>query len=359
MDPYLLLAAAEGFGPGLVTALLRADADPEQLLAAPPAQLPPAARARLADYATLRATAARWLDDARAAQHAVLTPTSADYPRRLSRAPLRPLVLFAKGDLAALRSEQRRAITIVGSRTPTAYGVAATLDFATACARAGMTIWSGLALGVDALAHGCAVDARVPTVAVLAGGLHEIYPRVHEPLAARILAGGGVWLSEVPPGVRAGRGHFPRRNRILATASEAVLVTEAGLASGSLHTAGFAADAGNTVFAVPGPYTSPRSRGCHQLIADGALLARDPEDLLRQLELAPQNQREARAPHHGCSADEIALLRLLDAGPQPDDLIWRESGLERSRFTTALLALGQKGYVQAMPGGFLARRMVP
>ncbi len=357
MDPHLLLAAAEGFGPGLIHALLGPDADPARLLFDPPPTLPPAARERLRHHDALRATAERWLAEAARAQLHVLTPSSTDYPQRLRRAPLRPLVLFARGALTAL--QERASITIVGSRTPTAYGVAATLDFANACARAGLTIWSGLALGVDGLAHDCAVQAGTPTIAVLAGGLHEVYPRTHTELAERILARGGAWLSELPPGARAGRGHFPRRNRILATATDAVLVTEAGLASGSLHTAWFAAEAGTTVFAVPGAYTSARSRGCHQLIAEGAQLARDPEELLRNLEVSTDAQRCARPPHAGCSADEIAILRLVEVGPQPDDLIWRESGLERTRFTAALLALTHKGMVQLLAGGFVTRRLQP
>jgi DNA processing protein len=316
--------------------------------------VPAAARARLRQRGELEATVARWLADAAAADLRVLTPASAQYPARLLHAPLRPLVLFARGDLRALDAHAHRSITIVGSRTPTAYGIAATKDFATACARAGLVIWSGLALGVDGIAHACALAAAAPTVAVLAGGLDAIYPRAHLSLADAVLAGGGLWLSECPPRLRATRGHFPRRNRILALATEAVLVTEAGLASGTMHTAGFAADAGTTVFAVPGAYTSPRSRGCHQLLADGALLAVDPEDLLRSLDvMAPA----AQTSETGCSADAIALLRLVEVGPRPEDLLWRESRLDRVHFTRGLLELTQKGLVDVLPGGFVARRL--
>lgn len=363
MDPHLLLAAAEGHGPGVVAALLEPEADPDRLLQRPPASLPPAVRARLDDRAGLARTAARWLDDASRLGLSVLTPAAPSYPAGLRQAPVRPLVLFARGDLGVLDIPRARSLTIVGSRTPTAYGVAATHDFATACARAGVVVWSGLALGVDGIAHTCAVEVGTPTVAVLAGGLDSIYPRAHAELADRILAQGGLWLSEAPPGLRASRGHFPRRNRILATATQAVLVTEAGLASGSLHTAWFAADAGNDVFALPGAYTSPRSRGCHQLLSEGALLARDPEDLLRNLDLLPApGEAAARdaadgSAARGCSADEIAVLRILDAGPRPEDLVWRESGLQRPRFGQALLALMRRQMVQITPGGVLARRM--
>jgi DNA processing protein len=285
MDPYLLLAAAEGLGPGIAAALLDPDADPERILRDPPPRLPPAVRARLSARGALERTAGGWLEDAARLGLQVLTAPS--YPARLQRAPLRPLALFARGDLTLLDPHRVRTLTIVGSRTPTAYGIAATNDFATACARAGLVLWSGLALGVDGIVHECALTAGTPTVAVLAGGLADVYPRAHADLAERIVAAGGLWLSELPPRLRATRGHFPRRNRILATATPAVLVTEAGLSSGSLHTAWFAAEAGNEVFAVPGAYTSPRSRGCHHLVNEGAALARDPEDLLRRLEIAP------------------------------------------------------------------------
>ena len=354
MDPYLLVAAAEACAPTPLTALLDPDLDPARALVDPPAQVPPAARARLRHRDELEAIAARWLSDAAAAGLHVLTPASPHFPPRLLRAPLRPLVLFARGDLAALDAHARRSITIVGSRTPTSYGVAATRDFATACARAGLVIWSGLALGVDGIAHASAIAASTPTVAVLAGGLDAIYPRAHAGLADALLAGGGLWLSEAPPGLRATRGHFPRRNRILAVATEAVLVTEAGLASGTLHTAAFAGDAGTTVFAVPGAYTSPRSRGCHQLLVDGALLAVDPEDLLRNLDILapPENTTDA-----GCSADAIALLRLVEVGPRPEDLLWRESRLERPAYARALLELTQKGLVELLAGGFVGRRL--
>jgi DNA processing protein len=355
MDPHLLVAAAEGFAPGLVAALLDPAADPRLLLEDPPASLPPAVRLRLRGRDELKAIVSTWLEDAERLQLRVLTPADALYPDGLRRAPLRPLVLFARGNVHLLEARASRAITIVGSRTPTAYGLAAAADFATACARAGLVLWSGLALGVDGTAHQCALAAGTPTVAVLAGGLAEIYPRAHAPLAEEILARGGLWLAEPPPRLRAHRGHFPRRNRILAAATSAVLVVEAGLASGSLHTAWFAAEAGTPVFAVPGAYTSPRSRGCHQLIAEGALIARDPEDLLRSLDLLPA---AAGSAPPGCGADELAILRLVEVGPQPEDLVWRESGIERVRFLRAVMSLTDRGLVQTLPGGFLARRLV-
>lgn len=242
MNPYLLLAAVEGCGPAMVAALLDPACEPEELLRDPP-ELPPAVRRRLGGPAT-RARARQWQADARARGMQVLTPVSEFYPKRLREGALRPLVLFARGRVEAL-TESRTMVTVVGSRTPTPYGLTAAADFCGVMAGAGLSLWSGLAYGVDAVAHRACLQAGTPTVAVLAGGLDRIYPQHHQPLADEILRSGGVLLSETPPGLRARRGHFPRRNRILGLSTEAVLVVEAGLMSGSLHTARFAGEGGD------------------------------------------------------------------------------------------------------------------
>lgn len=348
MDPYLLLAVAEACGEGPVAALLDPAADPEQLLRQPP-PLPPRALARLLDPA-LPARAARVLRDAAALGLTVLTPNDEHYPERLQTTPLRPLVLFARGDPAHLAAEP--AVAIVGSRTPTPYGQHAAAAFAAPLAAAGVALWSGLARGIDALAHQACLDRSTPTVAVLAGGLDRIYPPEHQALAERIAAAGCL-LSEAPPGLRARRGHFPRRNRIVAGATAATLVVEGSLASGALHTARFAAEAGSAVFAVPGPWTSERSQGCHRLIADGAMIAADPIGLLRDLGLQPHTSNAA-AVQLQLSADEQAVLQALQKGPRPSELVQRESGLERATFLAALLALQERGAVQTMPGDLLA-----
>lgn len=347
MDPYLLLAVAESCGPALVPGLLDPSLDPRDLLSDPP-PLPRSVHQRLLHRPSLESTAGGWLQEAKRLGLEVLTPPHPCYPARLRQMPLRPLVLFARGNLDLLNTSAE-ALTIVGSRTPTPYGVAATMDFATAAAQAGMHIWSGLAVGVDALGHQMAVQASTPTVAVLAGGLDRIYPRTNQPLAEQIVAGGGLLLSETPPGRRPQRGHFPRRNRILAGATLAVLVMEAGQCSGSLHTARFAAEVGVPVFCVPGPYTSPRSRGCHDLIADGAQIAVAPDELLRLLGIAGGDATQMQD-----SADEALILRVLAVGPRPQDLVQRESRLSRERFLTATMTLLGRGRIVQLPGDLLA-----
>jgi DNA processing protein len=264
---------------------------------------------------------------------------------------MRPLVLFARGDCRVLSIQP--AVAVVGSRSATAYGLCAAEDFAQSLARAGLPIWSGLARGIDAAAHGAALAAGAVTVAVLAGGLDWIYPPEHAELAARIVAAGGCLLSELPPGRRARRGHFPRRNRVLAAGAAATLVVEAAVTSGALITARLAADSGATVLAVPGPYTAAQSRGCHRLIADGALVAGEPADVLRELGVAGSTTAAA-ARALQLSADAEALLRCLDRGPRPADLVHRESGLPRAAFLAARLQLERAGLVRALPGDLLA-----
>ncbi|MGB3969642.1 MAG: DNA-processing protein DprA, partial [Planctomycetota bacterium] len=285
----------------------------------------------------------------------VLTPTDATFPDRLRDAPLRPLVLFVRGDPAALTRSP--AVAFVGSRTPTPYGTEASHLLARALARAGTSLWSGLARGIDGIAHVACVDANVPTVAVLAGGLDAIYPPEHTPLAERIVAGGGCLVSELPPGYRARRGHFVRRNRILAMGAHAVVVVEASLTSGALHTARFAGECGTDVFALPGPWTSERSQGCHRLIAEGAGILESTDALLQSLGLAVGSAATSLAL--ATSADEERILSALASGPRPSDLLARECGLDRAAFLRALFGLELKGAIARLPGDLWRRLAHP
>lgn len=355
MDPYLLLAAAEGGGQGMVPALLDPHAEPEEILAEPSPELPPAVRQRLIS-GKLHDQVESWLRAAERWGWTVLTPRMPAYPERLRMSPLRPLVLFAQGPVDLLAAE-RRAVAVVGSRTASAYGESAAWAFAGALARAGLPLWSGLALGIDSIAHRACLRHACPTIAVLAGGLDDIYPPQNRQLLERILDKGGLCLSELPPGRRPGRGHFPRRNRILAQSCEAILVVEAGLTSGSLHTANFGALAGVPVYAVPGPYSNNRSRGCHALIAEGAGIAACPETLLRVLgiDAAMQPSVDAAASlGFQRSADATALLSILETGPRPADLVRRESGLTEEQFLETVLDLVANKSLLQLPGDLLA-----
>ncbi|MBK8099787.1 MAG: DNA-protecting protein DprA [Planctomycetes bacterium] len=351
MNPFLQLAIAEGGDESTVPLLLAPDLDPTTTLASPPPELPARVRARLLDP-TLPAQAELVARRAHELGLMLLTPADPEWPEPMQTMPLRPLVLFARGDLAALRHQP--SIAIVGSRTPTPYGSDAARAFANALAGAGVAQWSGLARGVDGIAHRACLDAKVPTVAVLAGGLDRIYPPEHRELAEQIVRHGGCLLSELPPGRQARRGHFPRRNRVLAAGAAATLVIEASLTSGALHTARFAAEQGQPVFAVPGPWASERSQGCHRLIAEGAQIAENPELLLRELGVcAPPSAATGTSLGLQTSADEQAVLRCLAAGPRPADLVARESGLDREAFLTATFALEGRGLLLRAPGALL------
>ena len=346
-DAHLMLALAEGFGESPIQALLAPDVDPEALLASPPAPpyIPPAAAARLrrrdlascADEIRRRATAQGLT---------VLTRLDSCWPEGLRRLPDGPLVLFARGDTSAL--VQSPSTTMVGSRTPTPYGAEAARLLARAMAGCGVTLWSGLARGIDALAHEACAHTSSATVAVLAGGLDSIYPPEHEGLAENIVSAAGCIVSELPPGWRTRRGHFIRRNRIIAAGTPATVVVEGSLVSGALRTARFAAACGADVHCVPGPWLSERSRGCHRLISEGADVIESVPALLQALGIASDSAHAAI--RLTLSANEQAVLRLLSDGPRPTDLLRRESGLDSGAFLRVLLELQRRGTVQRAPG---------
>jgi DNA processing protein len=214
----------------------------------------------------------RWLESSGTG---LLPATCSSYPPLLLESPDAPAVLFVRGDIRILSEPQ---LAMVGSRNPTAGGRATAREFASFFARAGLTITSGLALGIDAACHEGALAADGPTIAVLGCGLDRIYPRNHEALAERIAASGAL-VTEFPPGSEPLRACFPQRNRIIAALSHGTLVVEAAQRSGSLITARLAGVAGREVFAIPGSIHNPLARGCHQLIRQGAKLVERPEDV--------------------------------------------------------------------------------
>lgn len=351
-EDELALALAEGFGESTIPALLAGDADAAALLARPPAppDVPPGVAARLRDP-SLRDRARALLRAAAADGLSPLTRGDEGWPPGLMRLPDPPRVLFARGDVAALRREP--AAVFVGSRSPTPYGLDAAEEISRALAHSGTTLWSGLARGVDAVGHAACLAASVPTVAVLAGGHARLYPPEHEALVGRICAADGCVLSELPPRRRARRGHFVRRNRILAAAANATVVVEAGAASGALHTARFAMECGADVHCLPGPWRSERSRGCHRLIGEGAAIVEDLDGLLRALGLATRSPDASLALVR--DADQHAVLRHLREGPRPTDLLLRECGLPLRQLLRALTELQRRGQVQQLAGDLWRR----
>src|SRR6185295_7935381 len=197
----------------------------------------------------------------------ILVPDDAEFPAPLRVIPEPPPVLFAMGDLGLL---QRPALAIVGSRDHSAYGQTVARASAMLAARAGLVVVSGMARGLDAVAHAGALDANGGTIGVLGNGLGVIYPAANRALYERVLQH-GLLLSEFPPGERPHAGSFPRRNRLISGLARATLVIEAGVTSGALITAGTALDQGRDVLAVPGPILGAHSVGTNRLLRDGAI----------------------------------------------------------------------------------------
>jgi DNA processing protein len=277
----------------------------------------------------------------------IVTLADATYPQALLAAADPPVLTFAKGRLELLN---RPALAIVGSRNATKQGEATAEAFASMLSAAGLTIVSGLALGIDAAAHRGGLTGRGSTVAVIGTGADRIYPSANEPLARQI-AEQGVVISEFPLGTPAVATNFPRRNRIIAGLSRGCLVVEAAERSGSLITARLAAEDGRDVFAIPGSIHSPLSKGCHKLIRQGAKLVERAEDILEELRWEAV---VASAPPATTVPADAEAARLLDAmGYDPcnlDTLVTR-TGLTADQLLAMLLPLELDGHVAQLPGG--------
>jgi len=333
--------------------------------AAPAATVTGAMGAALID-AVRSGTGRRRADEAfdwaeRAGQH-LLVAGAPHYPAMLAASAAPPPVVFVRGDRDVLSTP---SVAVVGARRASHYGLDVARWFADALGKAGLTVVSGLALGIDAAAHEAALAAGGPTVAVCGTGVDVVYPRAHERLAERIVAGGCL-VSEFPLGTGARREHFPRRNRIIAALSSGVLVVEARARSGSLVTARLAAEEGREVFAVPGSVFSPGSEGCHALIRDGATPACRPDALIETLDL-PRPGRASGAPAApgaptvtAASPDERRVLAAIGDEVVGFDRLAARTGLTAARLSSILSALELDGVLVAEPGsGFRQTRRLP
>ena len=276
----------------------------------------------------------------------VLTWESNEYPRRLKEIHQPPPVIYVRGNLTL---EDEWAVAIVGTRRVTAYGRQMTEELAGYLAGNGITVISGLARGVDGLAHKSALSAGGRTIAVLGSGVDRIYPPEHRNLAEEMCANGAV-ISDYAPGTPPDGVNFPPRNRIISGLSLAVVVVEAGKKSGALITAQFAAEQGRDVFAVPGNVHAPQSIGTNQLIQDGARPLLQPRDVLEALNL--QQIQEYRAARHVIPSDavEAKLIEILCAEPVHVDELSREAGYSIQQVSAALTMLELKGVVRQVGG---------
>lgn len=242
---------------------------------------------------------------------------------------------------------KRPKVAIVGSRRMSAYGKAVTQNLAGELAGQGVVIISGLAYGVDACAHKAALDAGGQTIAVLPGSLQSIYPTRHETLAQHIISSGGALVTEYAENTRMYPSNFIARNRIVAALADIVVVTEASLKSGTLHTARFALEQGIDVMATPGNVTSPLSEGTNNLLRSGAMLATSSKDILEALGLKPLQQKITPKSN---DPNQQLLIDILVNGPHDGASLLVRSGLVPQTFNQALTMLEITGHVRALGG---------
>lgn len=281
----------------------------------------------------------------------LLTLADSDYPQALLEVPAPPPLLYAKGRVIW---NNHPSFAIVGSRNATGQGKTNAQQFAHALSDAGLTIVSGLALGIDAAAHRGGLNGASRTVAVVGTGLDTVYPSRNHDLAHTI-ATEGLLLSEFPLGTPPVAANFPRRNRLIAALGKGCLVVEAAVSSGSLITARLAGEQGREVFAIPGSIHSPLSKGCHALIRQGAKLVENAGDILEELQFlqtAPAPVVETENPIPSAQAE---LLSLIGFEPVTGDALIAAHGSDAGQLASALTMLELEGHVEQLPGGFWQR----
>jgi DNA processing protein len=371
LGSWLRLSLTSGVGNESARKLLAAFGEPAQIFAQSESTLRQVVSATQARHLTtppkgwteLTQDTWAWLQghDNSDVSCAVLTLSDADYPAPLLLIPDPPLMLYALGQTAALPSlNAAQCLAMVGSRNPTPQGQANAREFARSLAGSGLTIVSGMALGIDGAAHDGALLGAGPlalaTIAVVGTGLDRVYPRQHRELAHRI-AQRGLILSEYHLGTPPLNANFPKRNRLIAGLSQATLVVEAALQSGSLITAKQALEQGRDVLAIPGSIHSAQAKGCHALIKQGAKLVESAQDVLEELRMpdpfaqVPLALDAATAPVE--SEDE--LLGLMGHDPVGLDALQARCGWPTAQLQAQLLELELMGQIGRLPGGLFQR----
>jgi len=284
-----------------------------------------------------------------------LTLWDTGYPALLKNIFDPPLYLFVRGEL---RPQDDTAVAVVGTRAPSAYGKAVTKEIAGGLAGMGVTIVSGMALGIDGEAHQAALKAKGRTVAVLGSGIDVIYPPSHDKLMAQIIENGAV-LSEFPPGTKPGRENFPRRNRIISGMARGTLIVEAPLKSGALLTAAHALDQNREVFAVPGVITSHKSKGTNRLIKQGsAALVESAEDILKILGWHASSKKSGTAPAPNLTAEDKKIWEQLSLEPIHIDELARKLDTPTHELLGKLLMLELRGIIRQLPGKHFVRDVI-
>ncbi len=361
LESELRLSLVSGIGPLLRKALIEHFGSPARVLASGSGQLrevpgvgPKLAEAiASADRIDVRAE----LELCERHQIDVVTQDDARYPRLLREIPDPPGLLFCQGQLLP---RDAVAIAIVGTRHATSYGRKQAEQLSMSLARAGMTIVSGLARGIDGVAHEAALAAGGRTIGVLASGLLEVFPPEHKNLVAKMIQSGAV-LSENPPRYKPFSGAFPRRNRLITGMCLGVIIVEASQRSGALISARHATEQGREVFAVPGRVDSRMSRGCHDLLRDGARLVQTADDVLEELgplvEAIPC--QDGRLMHHPAelqlTAQERSVLDCVGIEPTSIDQIAHDTGLPIHRVLSTVSVLEVRRLVRRVSGNTVVR----
>jgi DNA processing protein len=290
----------------------------------------------------------------------IITREDESYPKHLLQVYDSPILLYVWGEILP---RDKHAISVVGSRRTTSYGISATKKLTYQLAHAGFTIVSGLARGIDTKAHESALAAKGRTIAVIGSGLARLYPPENLTLAEKIADGNGAIISEFPLHKAPDKQTFPLRNRIVAAWSQAVLVTECPAWSGSLITANLASEYGKPIFAVPGPIDKPSSAGCHQLIRDGATLVTDASHIIDDMGELPfsyqssASEREEKTAVPELPPEEATILAAMPEGEEVAiDTLITSTGLPSSAITAGLFKLELRRLVRALPGFRFIRR---
>jgi DNA processing protein len=359
----LRLALVPGVGPRIRRKLLEKFGTPQAVFDASPSQLRAVHHVGPKLSQAIRAAAEEIdveaeIELCRRNQVQILSDEHDAYPRLLRDLPDPPSILFVRGHIIPADA---LAIAIVGSRHATHYGLAQAERLAASLARAGLTVVSGLARGIDSAAHRGALAAGGRTIAVLASGVLNVYPPENQELAEQIAAHGAV-ISESPPRFEPLAGMFPQRNRIISGLSLGVVVVEASTRSGALITARHAMEQGRDVFAVPGPVTSRMSHGCHRLIRDGAKLVETVDDVLEELGplvAAAPAQADGREIHHPAELAlndlERQVLAAIPEQPATIDAVIAASGLLAPQVLATLSVLEMRRLIRRLSGNLIIR----
>jgi DNA processing protein len=347
IEPWLRLTLLPGLGDESLRRLLIRFGSPDRILGASHRELAQVVPARAASALTgppplegLKRTA-QWLAQS---GNGIVTLADPGYPKTLLEISDPPPLLYVKGNAGLLNAP---SLAIVGSRNATPQGIATAESFARTLSEAGLTIVSGLALGIDAAAHRGALCGQGSSIAVVGTGLDVVYPARNRALAHELAAQGAL-VSEFPLGMGPLAHNFPRRNRLISALTRGCLVVEAAAESGSLITARLANEQGREVFAVPGSIHSPLSKGCHKLIRDGAKLVERAEDVLEELRMVSATPAKpvAEQGDHG-----HPLLEHLGFDACDIDTLTARSGLTSDVVSALLTQLEIEGRIAAMPGG--------